>query len=82
MPAVGHGHISMSEYNCMYFACVCFFEGSVGTRVRAQQALFSDVGETFAHCVWTPLASAGCSCCGQTGTVKFKAGIQFVHIFL
>lgn len=63
--------ISVFECHCMS-VCV-FFEGSVGTRARAQPALFSDVGETCVHCVWTPLASAGCSCCGQTGRVKFKA---------
>lgn len=61
----------------LYVLCVgVFIKGSVGTRVGAQPALFSDVGKTFINRVWIPLASAGCSCCGQTGTVKFKIGMQ------
>lgn len=58
----------------LYRVCL-FVVGSMATRVRAQQALFSDVGETCSYSVWVALASTGCSCCGQTGTVKFNVGI-------
>lgn len=43
------------------------FKGSVGAGAGAQPALFPDVGETRLHRVWSPLASAGRPCCGQTG---------------
>lgn len=55
------------------FVCldaIVFIQGSMGARGRAQQALFSDVGETCSHHLWKHLAPAGRLCFGQTGTVE------------
>ena len=72
-------YVYVYTYVCM---CVCvFIQGSMGTRVRAQQALFSNAGETCSNRVWSPLESAGCSSCGQTGTVKFQVDMQLAHNF-
>lgn len=71
----GFGVVESVQYmpvcTCCICMCVCGV-GSMGTRVGAQQALFSDVCETCFNGVWIPLASAGCSRCSQTGNTKYK----------